>query len=376
MYSCTTPFGSLDLERYPPTRNPTLLPIDAADQYLLQTFADSAPEQGEPVLVINDQFGALACALALAGCEVTSWGDSWLAERALRLNAERNGLAPQQVRFIHSQELPEGPIDRVLLRVPKSLALLEDQLSRLRPLLGRQASVVAGAMIKHLPPSAGELLARYVGPYQASLGWKKARLLSARFDADLQPLLPRLATRYALGETGIELCNLPGVFSRERLDIGTRAMLPCLPAGQGARRIVDLGCGNGALGIAAAVLNPDAQLAFVDESWAAVASARANFAAAFPGREAGFTVGDGLLDAPPASADLVLCNPPFHQQQVIGDEIAMRLFEQSRRALAAGGELWVVGNRHLGYHVKLRRFFAAVEQVGGSSKFVVLRAMV
>ena len=85
-------------------------------------------------------------------------------------------------------------------------------------------------------------------------------------------------------------------------------------------------------------------------------------------------VADGLLDAEPGSADLALCNPPFHQQQVIGDEIAMRLFQQSRRALAQGGELWVVGNRHLGYHVKLRRFFKEVEQLGGNSKFVVLRA--
>ena len=52
----------------------------------------------------------------------------------------------------------------------------------------------------------------------------------------------------------------------------------------------------------------------------------------------------------------------------------MRLFQQSRRALVEVGALLVVGNRHLGYHVKLRRFFRRVEQVGGNNKFVVLRA--
>ena len=374
MQRCDTPFGPLQLERYPLTNNPTLQPWDAADSYLLQSLAEAAPDPQTPVLVINDNFGTLACALALGGYQVTSWGDSWLAARALQLNMQHNGLAPEQVTFVDSQQLPSGPVGRVLLRVPKSLALLEDQLSRLRPLLSVDALVVAGAMLKHLPHSAGDLLAKYVGDYQASLAWKKARLLTASMDGALAPGQRPLGSRYALGESRVELLNLPGVFSRERLDIGTRVMLPCIPQQQGAARIVDLGCGNGALGIQAALLNPEAQLTFIDESYAAVASARANFASACPGREADFVVGDGLLGAEAGSADLVLCNPPFHQQQVIGDEIAMRLFQQSREALVKGGQLWVVGNRHLGYHVKLRRFFFQVEQVGGDSKFVVLRA--
>lgn len=374
MQCCDTPFGTLELDRYPSTRNPTLQPWDTADLYLLQSLADTPADRQLPVLVINDNFGVLACALAAGGYQVISWGDSYLAEQAARLNAERNRLAPEQIRFVGSQQLPEGPIARVLLRVPKSLALLEDQLSRLRPQLTDSARVVAGAMIKHLPASAGDLLARYVGPYQASLGWKKARLLSADMDPALEPDMPALTTHYSLPESGAELLNLPGVFSRERLDLGTRVMLPCLPQVAGAQRIVDLGCGNGALGIQAALLNPQAQLTFVDESHAALASARSNFAQACPQREAQFVLGDGLLDASPGSADLVLCNPPFHQQQVIGDEIAMRLFQQARRALGEAGELWVVGNRHLGYHVKLRRFFSQVTQAGGDSKFVVLRA--
>lgn len=373
MYHCDTPFGPLQLERYPPTRNPTLQPVDTADLYLLQSLAEQGAGTG-PVLVVNDNFGALACALALQGCEVVSWGDSHLAQRALQLNIRHNQLAAERITFVDSQQLPAAPVARVLLRIPKSLALLEDQLSRLRPLLSADALVIAGAMLKHLPPSAGDLLAGYIGAYQASLAWKKARLLTARLDSALDPGAPQLVTRYPLPDSHCELVNRPGVFSRERLDIGTRVLLPCIARLDGAARIVDLGCGNGALGIQAALLNPGAHLTFIDESHAAVASARDNFNRLFPERPASFIVNDGLLDAPAGSADLVLCNPPFHQQQVIGDEIALRLFQQSRQALAADGTLLVVGNRHLGYHVKLRRFFDKVEQIGGNSKFVVLRA--
>ncbi|SDS67882.1 16S rRNA (guanine1207-N2)-methyltransferase [Halopseudomonas litoralis] len=374
MHVCDTPFGTLQLDRYPPTRNPTLQPFDAADMYLLQTHADMTPAAG-PVLVVNDNFGTLACALALAGTRVLSWGDSHLAERALQLNAGHNQLPDNAVAFVDSQELPTGTFARVLLRIPKSLALLEDQLNCLRPLLAGDSLLIAGAMLKHLPPRAGDLLALYVGSYQASLAWKKARLLTARFDSTLAPATPQLTTHYTLPDSNCQLANLPGVFSRERLDIGTRVMLPCIPQADGVVRIVDLGCGNGALGIQAARLNTEAQLTFVDESFAAIASARKNFRLACPGRDAVFAVSDGLMEANPASADLVLCNPPFHQQQVIGDEIAMRLFQQSRDALVPGGTLLVVGNRHLGYHVKLRRFFDVVEQIGGNSKFVVLRCL-
>lgn len=375
MQRCNTLFGPLELERYPPTTNPTLQPWDAADQYLLQSFAESAPDNQSRVLVINDTFGFLACALALGGYQVVSWGDSYLAEQAAQLNILHNGVAPGLVTFVDSQHAPPGRFERVLLRIPKSLALLEDQLSRLRPQLTANALVIAGAMIKHLAPSAGELLNNYIGIYQASLAWKKARLLSSRMNQALTPEQPQLHTRYALPETGCELINLPGVFSRERLDIGTRVMLPCVPQLPGdAQHIVDLGCGNGALGIQAALINPQARLTFIDESYAAKASAEKNFSNACPAREADFLVSDGLLDVPPASVDLVLCNPPFHQQQTIGNDIAMRLFQQSRQALMEGGVLLVVGNRHLGYHVKLRRFFSQVEQVGGNNKFVVLRA--
>ena len=70
----------------------------------------------------------------------------------------------------------------------------------------------------------------------------------------------------------------------------------------------------------------------------------------------------------------MLCNPPFHQQQVVGDFLAWRMFQQAHAALGRGGELWIVGNRHLGYHAKLKRLFREVSQVGATPKFVILRA--
>ncbi|MGG5874279.1 catalase-related domain-containing protein, partial [Pseudomonas peli] len=38
-------------------------------------------------------------------------------------------------------------------------------------------------------------------------------------------------------------------------------------------------------------------------------------------------VADGLAEQAEDSLDLVLCNPPFHQQQVVGDFLAWRMFQ-------------------------------------------------
>ena len=52
---------------------------------------------------------------------------------------------------------------------------------------------------------------------------------------------------------------------------------------------------------------------------------------------------------------VVLCNPPFHQAQAVTDHIAWQMFKQAKDTLKEGGELRIIGNRHLDYHDKLNR---------------------
>ncbi|THG82072.1 methyltransferase domain-containing protein [Pseudomonas sp. A-1] len=367
-----SPFAQLDLLRQPEQRHDPLQAFDAADEYLLAHLHAQGLAQGSRVLLLNDGFGALACALA-PHARVVSSGDSFLGALALQKNLARNGLAAEAVQFVPASQTPQGPFDWVLLRVPKTLALLEEQLIRLHGQLAAGARVVAAGMLKHLPRAAGDLLEQYLGPVQASLAVKKARLLLCTPEARPAPLSP-YPTRYRLDEPRLELVNHANVFCREGLDIGTRAFLPLLPSGLGRARVADLGCGNGVLAIASALANPEAEYTLVDESFMAIQSAEENWRAALGGRPVTIRAADGLAGQPPASLDLVLCNPPFHQQQVVGDFLAWRMFQQAHAALGRGGELWIVGNRHLGYHAKLKRLFREVSQVGATPKFVILRA--
>lgn len=368
----TTPFAQLDLIRQPEQSDEPLQAFDAADEYLLNHVAEQGVTLQTRVLILNDSFGALAASLA-PHATVFSSTDSFLATQGLEKNLVRNGQAYDAVPLIAASQPLTGPFDWVLIRVPKTLALLEEQLIRLQGQLAPGAKVVAAGMVKHLPRSAGELMEEYIGPIQASLAVKKARLLVCTPQSKAFQPSP-FPTRYTLDEPKIELINHANVFCRDGLDIGTRAFLPHLPTRLGTARVADLGCGNGVLAIASALANPEAHYTLVDESYMAVQSAQENWQLALGDRQVQIRADDGLAGQEPDSLDVVLCNPPFHQQQVVGDFLAWRMFQQARSALVTGGALYIVGNRHLGYHSKLARLFRGVEQVAATPKFVILKA--
>ncbi|MFJ6850533.1 methyltransferase [Streptomyces sp. NPDC091271] len=383
MNRLTTSQGEFDLARFPENPRDPFRAWDAADEYLLRRLEGA--EGSEPVrptgtvAVVGDRWGALATVLAAhSPVQIT---DSYLARRATEANLARNGAAPDSVRMLSVRDTPPDRVDLLLVRVPKSLALLEDQLHRLAPAVHAGTVVIGTGMVKEIHTSTLKLFERIIGPTRTSLAVKKARLVFCTPD----PSLPRSPSpwphRYDLPDdvgvvSGRTVTNHAGIFCAERLDIGTRFFLKHLPQRTGPDRVVDLGCGNGVLGTSAALANPDATVTFVDESYQAVASAEATFHDnAGADAKAEFVVGDGMADVPPASVDLVLCNPPFHSHQAVTDATARNMFHGARAALRQGGELWVVGNRHLAYHTQLRRIFGNCVTVAGDPKFVVLRAV-
>ncbi|MGB1108781.1 MAG: methyltransferase [Gammaproteobacteria bacterium] len=370
------PQGSFTLRRLPRRRKELLQAWDAADSLLLEHLVDQ-PMDAAKLLVLNDAFGALTVALnsAYPDVNITAQSDSFLSQQATMENLEANDGDSDAIQLIDSLAPLDGPYDLVLIKLPKTLALLEHELIQLRPHIRPDTRIIAAGMVKAIPESAWKLMERIIGPTRPSRAVRKARMIFVQPHPERPAPTNPYPVAYPLEGTDITLINHANVFSRDSLDIGSRFMLEHLPETTGDREVIDLGCGNGVLGLMAARSNPLATIRFVDESAMAVASARENFEAVFgESREASFIWGDGLATFADQSADLVLCNPPFHQQQAVGTQIAIRMFNQSRRVLRPGGELWVVGNRHLEYAKELRRIFAKVEQVAANRKFVVLKA--
>ena len=392
MAQLSVPQGEFELTRHPIRKNDTLRAWDAADEFLLQHLADTDVALTGTVVVVNDGSGALATVIASsaaaavtagapASSPVVSVGDSYISQLATSANLRLNGVDASRVDLRGSSDPLPPRIDVAVVKVPKTLALLEEQLIRLAPSLHDGSVVVGAAMSKHVHTSTLELFERVLGPTSSSRARKKARLIFVEPDASRSTPVSAYPHRYTLDPGNIRVFSHAGVFSSERLDIGTSFLLDNLPDQAGQIRIVDLGCGNGVVGTVAAMDNPDADVLFIDESYLAVASAEATAGANLGGdRELEFLVGDGLQqlkDHAPiekGSVDLIFNNPPFHDDHALSDATAWQMFTESHQALLKGGQLWVIGNRHLAYHAKLKRIFGNCDIIASDSKFVVFRA--
>ncbi len=369
------PQGDFLLLRFPEHPRERLRAWDAADEYVLEYLSKEIKLKNNfKLMIFNDSFGALT--LAFNNCNLYNSSDSFISQQAARNNLVNNDLPEAKLSFLNSLETTDEIFDLVLIKIPKTLALLEEQLSRLQTNLSQNTKIIAAGMVKNLPKNVWNLLEKYIGPTTTSLAKKKARLIFVTADPErVVPPCP-YPVYYTLENTNYRICNHANVFSHRSLDIGTRFLIEHLPKKPKVKNIIDLGCGNGVIGLKLAETHPNANIHFVDESFMAVASAKETFESAFPDHKSAiYCVGDALSDFDQNSADLILCNPPFHQQHANSDQVALRMFKQAKNILRQSGELWIIGNRHLNYNQKLKKLFGNSSIEASNSKFVICKAI-
>lgn len=357
----------LSLSRYPIRKNETLMPFDAADELVLSHF-DEFEKSAKNTLVIEDNFGALSLGLREFSKEIFT--DSYVSSKGILQNAEANKISPPTI--LNDLQNIDQEYDYVVIKLPKNMSYFEDLLMTIARVCPMGTKVICAAMIKHLPTSAFTLLEKYIGPVTTSLAKKKARLLFSTISKTPQELESPYPMQVEMSGFSEKFSNHSNVFSREKIDQGSRFFLEHIPK-NGYKNILDLGCGNGIIGIKAKMKNPESHIHFADESFMAIKSAKENYQKYFHD-EAFFHWTNCIENGEKNFFDLVLCNPPFHQNNTVGDFIAWQMFNDAAKVLKKGGQLRVIGNRHLGYHTKLARLFSKVEIVDGNKKFVIVDA--
>ncbi|MFD6094125.1 class I SAM-dependent methyltransferase [Oerskovia sp. NPDC060338] len=359
--------------------DPTLVAVDATDRLLLDEAASALAASGPgEVVVIDDRFGALtlgaAVAHGLTGIRVHQ--DALASELALDRNATAHGQAGLAATFTHlplGEDLLRGA-RVVLVQLPRSLAALRDVAEHVARFAAPDVVVLAGGRLKHMTPTMNDVLAESFTDVRASLARQKSRVLVARGPR------PGVGLTYPvtehLAELDLDVVAYGAAFAGASLDIGTRYLLGFLDrVSPDARDAVDLGCGTGILAVSFARSRPDAVVVATDQSEAAVRSARATAAAGGVGERVRVVrddVGSSLADH---SADVVLCNPPFHQGAALSTGVAHRMFAAAGRVLRPGGELWTVYNSHLRYRPALERAVGPTTQAGRGPKFTVTRSV-
>jgi len=365
--------GQLRLSR-PGARGNNLRAWDAADELLLAAAMERL-EAGARVLIIDDQFGALTLGLSAFSPETLS--DSALLAKALDDNLKLNPGIPVPPIPASWLAPPQGRFDLVVMRIPRQADYLAWLLRWCNGILAAHGCLLAGGMIKHLPDKSVDVFAENLLTEAVLPARKKARVVVCRPGSASLKGWSGCWKGYRTGAMPAQVEALPAVFSRDKLDIGTAELLPLvapaagrLPAGA---RVLDLACGNGVLGMSALASRDDIAVDFADVSSQAVASVRHNLESS--GYLSRGTVHHcDAADLCQGPYNLILLNPPFHEAGAVGDHIARRLFRGAARHLADDGRLLMVGNRHLGYHVTLRRYFRLVKQLSSSARFVVFEA--
>jgi 16S rRNA G1207 methylase RsmC len=162
-----------------------------------------------------------------------------------------------------------------------------------------------------------------------------------------------------------------GVFSRDRLDIGTSVLLRSVEPPRGAGTFLDLGCGYGPIACALAMEAPQATVWAVDVNTRALELTRLNADAAGVSGRVQVALPDDVPDD--VRFDEIWSNPAIH----IGKPELHRMLLRWLGRLAPGGVASFVVGKNLGGD-SLQRWMTEqgypCERVGSAKGFRVLRA--
>lgn len=364
------------LRRYPDVEALNLYAVDAADRLILDVAADAlTTEDSGKIAVIGDAYGALTIG-AIAAHDLRAvrvHQDLLTGELALANNARALGFADRYTAHPLGAGLLDG-VRVVLLRLPRALAGLSEVADAIARYADPEVVVFAGGRDKYLTKSMNEVLAQSFSEVRASRGRQKSRTLLVTGPKPVGS--PPFPVRDRLDDLDIDVVAHGAAFSGARLDIGTRFLLQHLKwMKPDAREAIDLGCGTGILAVALAKARPAIKVVGTDQSAAAVASARATVVVNEVADRVSVVRDDAMSSAAANSADLVLCNPPFHVGAAVHTGSAIKMFAETGRVLRPGGELWTVFNSHLNYRGVIERMVGHTDVIGRNRKFTVTRSV-
>ena len=137
-----------------------------------------------------------------------------------------------------------------------------------------------------------------------------------------------------------EFCTASGIFSKDRIDKGTLILVENMIVQKNAK-VLDIGCGIGILGIAAAkIFNADVVMSDINKR--AVMLAKKNVK--LNNVEAEIHQGNLYENIKGNDFDVILANPP----QTAGKELCFKLIEESKNHLKNNGNLQLVARHNKG----------------------------
>ncbi len=261
-----------------------------------------------------------------------------------------------------------GDSDTLIYYWPKNKPEAQFQLMNLLSLLPVGTDIFVVGENRSGVRSAEQMLAEFA-PLNKVDSARRCGLYHGRLEK--QPTFDAQAFWGEYQLDALSIKTLPGVFSRDGLDVGSQLLLSTLtPHTKG--KVLDVGCGAGVLATVLASHSPKVRLTLCDVSAPAVEASRATLAA--NGFE-GDVFASNVFSEVSGRFDMIISNPPFHDGLQTSLEAAQTLIRGAVRHLNSGGELRIVANAFLPYPAVLDETFGFHEVIAQNGRFKVYRTV-
>jgi len=323
----------------------------AAEQLLIEELPAISEQRILCTSLGRGQFAAMAAGYAAGAQVVCHFFDCHLAAQA----AEHCGAGEGRPSIVCAADFPAGPFDLVAIPVdPRGDAEFTRDLLQ----SGSEHLVVGGRLLSATPASDDQWLheqMRHLFDKVTRRPFDNGVLYLATKTGPLKKL-KNFECEFAFRDQGrlIRAVSRPGVFSHRSLDAGARALINTMTVSDG-ERVLDLGCGSGAVALAAAFRANSVLVVALDSHARAVEATAKGAVLNDLANVTAILDADG--NAPgPGTFDLVLGNPPYYSNH----QIAEVFLQAAKRALKPGGNVLMVAKSYAWFETRMAEIFDAV----------------
>lgn len=242
--------------------------------------------------------------------------------------------------------------DLVIINFPKSKAELHFTLAMIKPYLSHEAKIFFVGEKKGGVQSSPKLTKDFLSNLQKVDAARHCLLFGGIFQQDVSNQVFNIEDWFKTYQVSIDgvditIASLPGVFSQQKLDVGTSLLLHNLPTNIEGK-VLDFGCGAGVIScfIGKKYKSAALSLELLDVSALAIASAKKSLS--LNDLSAKVFASNSLSNVK-GKYQHIVSNPPFHQGVKTNYQATEEFLKGIKAFMAVKGNITLVANSFLQY---------------------------